>query len=253
MNIKRDEQGVAHLVGISGGKDSVCVAIELQEREPRPYTFVCTPTGDELPEMIAHWERIEIVLGEPIQRITNGTLESVIRQMNALPNHMMRFCTRILKLKPFEELVGESLPCVTYIGLRADEDEREGMRPGRESGALRSQCIRRYPLQEWEWGIDEVYASLDRHGITIPERTDCGACFFQRLGEWYNLWLNHPDRYATYEGWESEFGHTFRSASRDTWPAALKDLRALFEEGKAPARSLKMMETRKGMCRACSL
>lgn len=29
-------------------------------------------------------------------------------------------------------------------------------------------------------------------------------------------------------------GHTFRSAQRDSWPAALKDLRAKFEAGFKP-------------------
>lgn len=43
--IARDENGVAHIVGLSGGKDSTAMSLALIEREPRPYTFVCTPTG----------------------------------------------------------------------------------------------------------------------------------------------------------------------------------------------------------------
>lgn len=48
-------------------------------------------------------------------------------------------------------------------------------------------------------------------------------------------------------------GHTFRTDTRDTWPAGLKQLRTLFQMGVKPTISLKMMEARKGMCRACSL
>ena len=42
-----------HVVGLSGGKDSVTLALRLQERGEQDYEFLCTPTGDELPEMFA--------------------------------------------------------------------------------------------------------------------------------------------------------------------------------------------------------
>ena len=50
-----DENGVMHVVALSGGHDSTALALLLNEREPRPYNYVCTPTGDELPEMFEHW------------------------------------------------------------------------------------------------------------------------------------------------------------------------------------------------------
>ena len=52
MELRRDEQGVAHIIGLSGGKDSTCLALLLKEHEPRPYNYVCTPTGNELPDML---------------------------------------------------------------------------------------------------------------------------------------------------------------------------------------------------------
>ena len=46
--IKRDSEGVAHIVGLSGGKDSTALALRLQEINPdTPYNYVCSPTGDE--------------------------------------------------------------------------------------------------------------------------------------------------------------------------------------------------------------
>ena len=68
-------------------------------------------------------------------------------------------------------------------------------------------------------------------GIEIPRRTDCARCPYQRLHEWRDLWTNHPEIYAHAEAQEERYGHTFRSAKRDTWPADLKGLRVELERG----------------------
>jgi 3'-phosphoadenosine 5'-phosphosulfate sulfotransferase (PAPS reductase)/FAD synthetase len=253
--LKRDNAGVAHIVGLSGGKDSTCLALALNEREPRPYNYMYTPTGDELPEMEAHMMRLEGLLG-PILRITNGTLKSISEDNNMLPSFHARFCTRILKLKPAGDFYRGASPMVAYIGLRADEDEREGMKPGRDAGTLNaSDIVQDYPFQRWGWDEDDVWSFLDDRGITIPQRTDCARCPYQKLGEWYNLWNDYPMIYADAEAEEKAFGATFRSPTgkHGPWPHDLKSLRLEFEKGRVPERSLRMMEKRRGMCRACSL
>jgi len=251
--LKRDEAGIAHVVGVSGGKDSVCLAVALREREPRPYTYIYTPTGDELPEMDLHILHVEQLLGEPIIRLTNGTLKSVIADNHMLPNCHARFCTRILKLKPAGEFYQSVQPVINYIGLRDDEDAREGTRPGGDSASINSDVAHDYPLQRWGWDIDDVWAFLDERNIVIPERTDCARCPYQRLGEWYNLWLIYPEIYQDAVQDEIKYGHTYRSPQRDSWPASLTQLAKLFAAGKIPDRSLRMMEKRRGMCRACSM
>ena len=253
MDIKRDSEGVAHIVGLSFGKDSTCMALALREKETRPYTYVCTPTGDELPDMIAHMDRVEQMLRQPVIRLTNGTLASQIEKQKMLPNFRARWCTRLLKLKPFGEFMAANAPCVAYVGIRADEDEREGTRPGGDSAPVGTQATQDFPFQRWGWGEDEVWSYLNDLGISIPDRTDCARCPYQKLGEWYNLWLYHRGIYNDAANDERVWGHTYRSEQRDSWPASLDLLAKRFEGGEIPERSLKMMETRKGMCRACSL
>lgn len=252
----RDENGVAHLVGVSGGKDSTCLALALKEREPRPYTYVYTPTGDELPEMVEHWKRLEELLG-PIVSVTGRTLRQTIDEQKALPSFRLRFCTRLIKLAPYGRFIAAAAPAISYIGLRADEEEadRGGATHGGDyiTADEAKGVTQRFPLREWGWGIDEVWAFLNERGIEIPERTDCARCPYQKLGEWYNLWMKHPAIYADAEAQESQYGHTFRSPGRDTWPAGLKELRERFEAGNVPQVSLRMMEKRKGMCRVCTL
>jgi 3'-phosphoadenosine 5'-phosphosulfate sulfotransferase (PAPS reductase)/FAD synthetase len=250
---------VKHIVALSGGKDSTAMALRLAEVEPRDYTFVCTPTGDEPEEMFAHWRKLGEMLGKPILPIMGGTLDGLIRQQRALPNHKQRWCTRILKLEPYYKWLAGQAPCVSYVGLRADEESRPGMIFPDADG-----IEMRFPMREWGWKLADVWAYLDNLGIDIPKRTDCKKCFWQTLAEWYLLWLNDRSTYLEAEGLEGfvtdERGEvrTFRSPQRDTWPASLRDMRLRFEAGDVPQRSLNIMAKRDqmrrvGSCRVCTL
>jgi len=231
-----------HIVALSGGKDSTAMALMLQRLEPgTDFIYLCTPTGDELPEMVAHWEMLEGLLGKPLVRLSNRTLDFWIEEFRALPNWRQRWCTRLLKIEPTLAYLKAHIPCVQYVGLRADEELRKGI--------YSEEIPQRFPLREWGWTISDVREFLRQERIQIPERTDCARCYGQRLGEWYRLWRNYPSIYADAEKQEAVIGATFRSPGRDTWPAALKDLRAEFEKGRAIRGLGKPVE----VCRACSL
>lgn len=251
---ERAADGALHVVALSGGKDSTALAVLLKEREPRLYSYVCTPTGDELPEMFTHWRTLGDRLGRPLVPIMAGkTLSRVIEEENCLPSHRRRFCTRILKIEPYrawlEDRAAEG-PVVSYVGLRADEEGRAGGAFGDIAGVTM-----RFPLREWGMGEGEVLSVLEQRGIRIPERTDCARCYHQRLGEWWILWRFHPEIYADAEAEESRYGHTFRHPGRDTWPAALADLRREFEAGRIPPRTAQQRDLFRGSgeCRVCTL
>lgn len=240
-----------NVVALSGGKDSTALALRLAEIEPGEYEYICTPTGDELPDMIAHWERLECLLGKPIKRLGNGeTLFQLVERMKMLPNHRARFCTRILKIEPaieyMEHLSAES---VLMVGLRADEQERRGL--------FGEDISVRFPLREWGWGLSDVWRYLSEKGITIPPRTDCAVCYHQQLAEWWQLWRDHPERFESGAAMERQLGHTLRSAERDTWPASLDGLRERFVAGDVPrgaeARATRDLFGNDGICRVCTL
>lgn len=258
--LRRDTDGCAHIVALSGGKDSTAMALRLGEIEPRPYTFVCTPTGDELPEMFAHWRNLSKILGETIWPLAAGTLNSICDEEKALPNWRMRFCTRRLKIEPWKRLLLAAIPSVSYVGLRADEDLREGidLRPSHHGGSVRLSAPgaveQRYPLRDWGWNESDVWNYLGRREVEIPERTDCARCFFQTLAEWWALYKNHPGIYADAEAQEARFGHTFRSPGRDSWPTGLVELRQAFESGRVPRGvDLQIDLFRKSTCRTCTM
>jgi len=234
------------------------MALALNLIEPRDYTYVITPTGNEMPEMIAHWNKLRGILGKPlVPVISHGkSLQGLVRQEMMLPSHRARWCTRKLKLDPYYDWLATQTPCVSYVGLRADEESRTGMIFPDVDGVTMD-----FPLKRWGWDIDTVVNFLRHMEVSIPERTDCALCFWQRIGEWFILWRDHPELYR--EGEELEqyvsiargVDYTFRSPQRDSWPAGLADLRKEFEKGRVPERSLKLMDDRRliGTCRVCTL
>ena len=209
------------------------------------YEYLCTPTGDELEPMVAWWNRLESILGKPIIRLQAKaeSLDNLIQIMNALPNHRQRWCTRILKIEPTIAWCIRNAPITMYVGLRADEEEREGIYGPYVKSV--------YPFREIGWTIDMVYYYLEQKGLRdcIPDRTDCARCYGQRIIEWWRLWKYYPDKYASAVAQEKMTGRTFRSAKRDTWPAGLAELAKEFERGR-PIRGFK---DDRQTCRVCSL
>lgn len=238
-----------HIGAISGGKDSVAMAILLKETQPETdFIWVCTPTGNEPPEWFEHLKKLREIIGPIRPLMVSGGLDGLIRKWNSLPNWRQRWCTRVLKIEPFAAFLMENAPAKFYVGLRADEERREG---GDYQSVPNVEMI--FPLREAGMGLSDVIAFNESRGIKIPKRTDCMLCFFQRLIEWWELWKNNPEAYALGEYYENLTGHTFRSSGRDSWPAALKDLRREFESGRIPRETRGSDKLSELQCRVCRL
>lgn len=213
-----------HIVALSGGKDSTAMALRLREIEPdTDFRFVITPTGAELPPMEAHWRKLEGLLGKPLTVVSPGWM---------------------LKIIPYLAWLQNQFPAVSYVGLRADEEGRTGM----ETDDLGLLFQTRFPLREWGWGICEVLGYLDKRGVTVPDRTDCDRCYHQTLHEWWVLWREYPERWASAVEDEDRTRHTYRSEQRDTWPASLRELAKAFEERGEPKK-----RNRDSECKACRI
>ena len=251
MNQKPD------IAALSGGNDSTAMVLRLAEVEPNPdRIYLYTPTGDEMPDMVAHLEALECRLGKPLLRPPGPTLRETIDINRCLPSWRIRFCTRLVKLVPCEAWMNMNATGGTLsVGLRADEDERQGL--------YGVGFHVRFPMREWGWGINDVRGYLRSVGVKVPTRTDCARCFFQRLPEWHRLWKEHPDIYADAVEDERRISEirgkpcTYRSPSRDTWPAGLADLADEFRRGRLPRGALTQHElwegANDGPCRICRM
>src|SRR5688572_32936701 len=108
-------ESVRHVLGISGGKDSSALAIYMRDRVPEMEYFF-TDTGAELPETYEYLDRLEGFLGKPIVRLSSERNFDHLLALknNFLPSPNTRWCTRELKIEPFERWIGDD-SALTYI------------------------------------------------------------------------------------------------------------------------------------------
>lgn len=123
---------VRHVLGISGGKDSAALAIYLKTKYPSiNFEFYTSDTGKELDETYQLIRNLEVYLGVKINLLqgaensSEDPFDHFLKMYGGfLPSSQARWCTKKLKLEPFESYVGSD-PVISYVGIRGDE-EREG-------------------------------------------------------------------------------------------------------------------------------
>lgn len=157
---------VRHVLGISGGKDSAALAIYLKEKYPTlDIEYYFTDTGKELDETYRVIESLEGVLGKQIVRLraaANSSKEPFDHFYTVyggyLPSSNSRWCTKKLKLEPFEAFVGDDL-VVSYVGIRGDE-EREGYI------STKSNIQSIFPFRKNIWSEDVINKVLKNDNIS---------------------------------------------------------------------------------------
>lgn len=184
-----------HILCMSGGKDSTALALYMRDRV-KDMEYVFCDTDKELTETYEYLNRVEAFLGKRIVRLNaKSGFDHWLEVFGGyLPSPNMRWCTKMLKLKPFEEYVGEE-PVISYVGIRADED-----RVGYIS--TKSNIKATFPFKEDGIGYAGVMKILEDSGIGMPPylkwgrtHSGCYFCFFQRPIEWVRLLENHPDQF----------------------------------------------------------
>jgi len=193
---------VRHLLGLSGGKDSSALAIYLRDRVPEMEYFFAD-TGAELPETLEFIELLEDYLGKPIVRLNAAKSFEYYLKLNGnfLPTAKTRWCTSELKIRPFEEYVGED-EAITYVAIRSDEQYRQGYL------STKPNISARYPFIEDGLNKDDVFEILDSSGLGVPKyyewrsRSGCYFCFFQRKEEWVGLSERYPELFEKAKAYE---------------------------------------------------
>lgn len=198
-----------HVLGLSGGRDSAALAVYMRQRHAElELEYFFTDTGKELPEVYEFLTRLEGFLGRPITRLNpDRDFDFWLKSYNNfLPSPQARWCTRQLKLRPFEGWVRSYLEqgdnVVSYVAIRADEEFREGY------SSNRAALTTKLPFKEA--GIDKagVIEILEGSGLGLPRyyewrsRSGCTFCFFQQKIEWVRLKERHPEAFEEAKRYE---------------------------------------------------
>jgi hypothetical protein len=198
-----------HVLGLSGGRDSAALAVFMRQHYPElNIEYFFTDTGKELPEVYEYLGRLEGFLGKPILRLNpDRDFDFWLKQYNDfLPSPQTRWCTRKLKLRPFEVWIRPMLEqgntVFSYVAIRADEDYREGYSSKHKNLTVK--------LPFREAGIDKagVLEILEAAGLGLPKyyswrsRSGCTFCFFQQKIEWVRLMEQHPSAFEEAKAYE---------------------------------------------------
>ena len=202
-------ESVKHVLGLSGGRDSAALAVYLRQHHPElNVEYFFTDTGKELPEVYEYLGRLEGFLGKPILRLNpDRDFDFWLMQYNGfLPSARTRWCTRQLKLRPFEQWVKPTLENGTvvysYVAIRSDEEYRQGY------SSKHKNLVIVLPFKDA--GIDKagVLDILDGAGLGLPDyyswrtRSGCTFCFFQQKIEWVRLKQQHPAAFEEAKSYE---------------------------------------------------
>lgn len=230
-----------HVLGISGGRDSAALAVYVRQNHPElDVDYFFTDTGKELPEVYEFLGRLEGFLGKPIARLNpRRDFDFWLREYNHfLPSAQTRWCTRQLKLAPFEQWIKPMLASgdkvTTYVAIRSDEDYREGY------SAKHPNLKVRLPFRES--GVDKkgVHDILESSGVGLPKyydwrsRSGCTFCFFQQKIEWVRLKDRHPEAFEEAKSYEK---NALEHGSPFTWSKGES-----LDELEKPARVIQIVE-----------
>lgn len=200
---------VKHVLGLSGGRDSAALAVYMRQHYPNlDIEYFFTDTGKELPEVYEYLGRLEGFLGQPILRLNpDRDFGFWLKQYNDfLPSPQTRWCTRQLKLRPFERwlrpMLNDGMTVYSYVAIRSDEEYREGY------SSKSDKLIVSLPFKEA--GIDKagVLDILESAGLGLPRyyewrtRSGCTFCFYQQKIEWVRLKERHPKAFEEAKAYE---------------------------------------------------
>lgn len=202
-----------HVLSLSGGKDSTALAIYMRDRVPE-MEYVFCDTQKELVETYEYLSRIEAYLGKPVVRLSSaedggrGFDHHLEMYRGYLPSPRMRWCTRKLKIEPFEQYIGDA-SVLLYIGIRGDEN-RDGYI------STKPNITPVYPFKTDGIVKADIFRILQDSGLGLPEyyewrtRSGCYFCFYQRKIEWVGLLEKHPDLFKKAMEYERpEEGYTW--------------------------------------------
>lgn len=202
---------------LSGGKDSIAMALMLVERGERVDDFIAVDTGFDLPEAHEAIARFETLSGRTVTRLCPPrdflTIAAEIPNGGKMeresgygwPSFSRRWCNYELKRRVLSDYDREHGFPTHLVGIAADETKR-----------LKAKRRVRYPLAEWDVTEAECLSYCLARGFYASgvyahrARIGCFFCPFQRVSDVRWLRRAHPELWERVKQMESVIGEPWK-------------------------------------------
>lgn len=184
-----DDQAV-HMIPVSGGVDSSALVILMHFMFPEvDFQLYFSDTCADMDGVYETLDELEAYLGKKIYRDVPelGLFELIAKWNNFLPSSLNRYCTRVLKIEPYERHLQQwrmqGREVYGYVGLRADEPNRFGLL-SHDDGVHTE-----LPFKAWGIVREDVFAILAETLGHSPSyyayrtRSGCVGCWGMRRME----------------------------------------------------------------------
>lgn len=216
------------IVSFSGGKTSGYMSSRLKEEYSDffDFVFILANTGEELEETLIFADKCDKHFGlnlnwvEAVVNPKHGkgithkvvTFETASRNgepfeafiaKSGIPNATYPQCSDRLKLLPIEHFkkVNGLLGLKHAIGIRSDESNRRSAKP--ETYNLI------YPMLDWfasdKQDVNDFWEAQPFNLEIEPHEGNCKTCWKKSDPKLWLISLEHPERFASFKRWESQY------------------------------------------------
>jgi 3'-phosphoadenosine 5'-phosphosulfate sulfotransferase (PAPS reductase)/FAD synthetase len=191
---------MSELISFGAGVNSTAMTIMLVNQGWRgPIVFA--DTGAEWPETYCFMDYFESEWLRPrgleitragaeyrLEKNSNLPLVEYCQHYITVPMPGTRFCTRLYKTEPIDRWCTQYNITTQLIGISAEESHRKKKRecPLIDANIDRNGCIK----------------IIQDEGLSVPRKSGCWICPFQRTSQWKELWMNHRDLFDIAQGLE---------------------------------------------------
>lgn len=217
-------------IAFSGGVESTTMALLFGHKAQ----CVFTDTGAEHKLMYERLDDVEKKLkaihgeqfnvlrikAKPTEGIPADNLTDYIRHAGIFPNQLMRFCTRLYKIVPYNNFLKDKTPCSLMVGLNADEiDKREG------NHGLEGVTVE-YPLVDLGLDREKCKKMLEAYDLQpkLPpymRRGGCKYCPYKSRKEYAAMVHLAPDEMEEIARLEEEVNEGEKNTRGKFWAAAM--------------------------------
>ena len=224
-------------LAFGAGVNSVALYL-LLKRLGREFEAIFVDHGTDWPETYSYVRKFSAML--PVTRIrpeyhrpdmgkTYNCLYDYCWDRRTIPLSHHRWCSQEFKVSPLLRYVER--PCRLYIGIDASESHRKS-----ECSDPKVHFI--YPLINYKIDRQHCEKLILKAGLTVPINSRCFICPFQRISEWKQLYIQHPDLFAKARALEQRAREHARATGNKVWALRL-DGQTLWDLEKRFRREIK--------------